>query len=141
MTPDSKISAKTLPGPTDGSWSLSPTKIKRVGDSMDFKRVSIKRMSTMETSSRIKTSHSSSSTLAKSPPKPISRSLWMVKASLPVCSFILLAALPVGAANFISLSMDSKISIKTFRVVVLPVPGPPVMTKTPLFIASLTALL
>ena len=142
-TPDFKMSASTFPAPTDGSWSLSPTKMSLVGLSMDFRSVSMRRISTIETSSKIKTSHSSSSIFEKprSPAKPISRSLWIVKASRPVCSFILLAALPVGAASFITLSMDSKMSIKTFSVVVFPVPGPPVMTKTPLFIASLTALL
>ena len=70
---------------------------------------------------------------------PISSSLCIVFASLPDVSLILLAALPVGAANITSFLLFSNIFIIVFIVVVLPVPGPPVIITTPFSIASFTA--
>ena len=63
----------------------------------------------------------------------------MVLASLPVTSDNLLAALPVGEANTTLLLSLSAICIMLFTMVVLPVPGPPVMTITLLPIALLIA--
>ena len=51
----------------------------------------------------------------------------MVLASTPVASVILLAALPVGAARAIFKPNSSAILSIAFSVVVLPVPGPPVI--------------
>ena len=54
---------------------------------------------------------------------------WMVLDSLPVASLMRLAARPVGAARRMRWPMDSKAAMMP-RVVVLPVPGPPVNTMT-----------
>ena len=64
---------------------------------------------------------------------------WMVLASYPVASVIRLAARPVGAARSISIPSISKYRMIVLMVVVLPVPGPPVITNSPLFTASYTA--
>ncbi len=62
--------------------------------------------------------------------KSISSMLWIVEAFLPVISVILLAARPVGAAIKIESVSFSEI-FKIARVIVLlPVPGPPVMIWT-----------
>ena len=47
------ISAKTLPGPTDGNWLLSPTIIRAVSGAMALSRVFIKYISTILISSTI----------------------------------------------------------------------------------------
>ena len=54
----------------------------------------------------------------------------MVKAALPLVWVILLAALPVGAATATLSPPSSNIFISTFIMVVLPVPGPPVIMET-----------
>ena len=63
----------------------------------------------------------------------------MVLASKPVVSPIRLAALPVGAASIISTLSFEKIFKMALMIVVFPVPGPPVMTRTLLSAAHLTA--
>ncbi len=60
-------------------------------------------------------------------------------ASLLEVSLILFAALPVGAAKVTLLPLFSNMSIIALIVVVLPVPGPPVIINTPLLTDSLTA--
>ena len=54
----------------------------------------------------------------------------MVRASHPVASFSRLAARPVGAARSTRADARSKIFSTALTMVVLPVPGPPVMTIT-----------
>ena len=61
---------------------------------------------------------------------------WMVLASRPVTSVIRLAARPVGAARDTFSPSPSRRERMPLRVVVLPVPGPPVRMKTGLSIAS-----
>ena len=53
---------------------------------------------------------------------------------------ILFAALPVGAARSVTLSIASKYLIMKLIMVVFPVPGPPVITATPEVSAFTTAL-
>ncbi len=63
----------------------------------------------------------------------------MVLAVLPVASLRRFAALPVGAAKETFSPREDKSSIIAFTTVVLPVPGPPVITKTPEEMALSTA--
>ena len=56
ITPLPKMSASTFPGPTLGSWSLSPTSTSLQSRGSAFKRLHISAQSTMETSSTITTS-------------------------------------------------------------------------------------
>ena len=111
-------------------------------------------MSTIDISSTIITSASSglSSFLSKNIDRPaadflspsgtpplISNILWIVCASYPQASVILLAARPVGAASLISRPSSSKYLIIVLIVVVLPVPGPPVTITSPFLTAFATA--
>ena len=64
----------------------------------------------------------------------------MVAASKPVASVMRLAALPVGAASPTESCRSNKARTMTRMMVVLPVPGPPVMTMSPAFKAAFTAL-
>ena len=146
ITFESIISFKTFPAPTDGNWSLSPTKSTLVPNLTALSRLYINIISTIDASSNIITSASigSSSSLKKtnsslSLPNPISNNLWIVFASLLEVSLILFAALPVGAQSTTFWSLFSNIFIMVFIVVVFPVPGPPVIMVTSLFIASFTA--
>ena len=143
------ISFNTLPGPTDGSWSTSPTRISLVPGITADKSACIRFRSTMDISSIMITSVSSGFSLfLKNPPTlfsssgfPLtSSSLWIVWASYPVASVIRFAARPVGAARRILIPSLSKNWIIVLIVVVLPVPGPPVNMSKPCLIASITAL-
>ncbi len=58
-----------------------------------------------------------------------SRTRWIVRASRPVVSARRFAARPVGAARMTSRPHFSKMSTTARMIVVLPVPGPPVMTR------------
>ena len=60
----------------------------------------------------------------------------MVFASRPVDSARRLAARPVGAASSTRSDLAMKISMMARTMVVLPVPGPPVMTSSFRVIAS-----
>ncbi len=92
-------------------------------------------ISTMEHSSRITASHSKGSDSSRlkitsfpSPEKPASRRRCMVEASRPVSSLMRLAARPVGAvSNAVSPILSYSDRIARIEVV-LPVPGPPVIT-------------
>ena len=64
---------------------------------------------------------------------------WIVLASLPVDSVMRFAALPVGAHRRTFLFIASNILIIDSIIVVLPVPGPPVITVTPFNIDCTTA--
>ena len=128
--PLSMIFFKTVPGPTEGSWLTSPINIRRMFSGTAFNRLLIRRMSTMELSSMIRTSPSSGcSSLCSKVPEPVYPSRrWIVFASIPVDSEALFAARPVGAArrmcslNFLNTSMIPWVTV------VFPVPGPPVST-------------
>src|SRR5437870_5183294 len=98
--PDEMTSASTWPGPTDGSWSMSPT-IKRAALSgTAFMSACISMTSTMEASSTARRSQPSGLSLPRLKPPVLgltSSSRWMVLASKPVASVMRLAARPVGA--------------------------------------------
>ena len=144
-TPEFIISDNTLPAPTDGNWSTSPTRISLVLADIALSRLSIKNISIMDASSTIITSASIGSSsfftnmTLSSASKAISSNLCIVLDSSPVVSVILLAALPVGAANTTLFLFFLNIFIIVLIVVVLPVPGPPVRTMTPFSKAALTA--
>ena len=147
-------SRSTFPGPTLGSWFTSPTKIRRVPTAIAFNKLWNRKISTIDISSIITTSVSSgfhsflpnksersSLTFSCSAAAPLySNRRWMVCASWPVASAIRLAARPVGAASKIGNPFSIRHAINVLIVVVLPVPGPPVITKNPLVRASLTAI-
>jgi hypothetical protein len=54
----------------------------------------------------------------------------MVLASMPVASAMRLAARPVGAQSRIFAPLNERMRRIEFTMVVLPTPGPPVMTST-----------
>ena len=62
----------------------------------------------------------------------------MVLASKPVASVMRLAARPVGAHSTTSPSWDRRLMMQ-LMMVVLPVPGPPVITSTPVSRAEMMA--
>ena len=131
--PEPMMSASTCPGPTDGSWSTSPTSSNaaRSGKARSTERIS--GTSTIEVSSMISRSHSSgaSSVRRKAPVLgSVSRSRWIVFASNPVLSERRLAARPVGAPSAIETFLAIRILRIELTSVVLPTPGPPVITRT-----------
>ena len=147
ITSESIRSFNTFPAPTEGNWSLSPTIKSLVPDFIALSKLYISTTSTIETSSRITTSASIGSSSffinvssSLSIPNPISKSLWIVFASLFEVSLILFAARPVGAAKTTFWSLFSNTLIIVLIVVVFPVPGPAVIITTPFSIASLTAI-
>ena len=130
-------SENRLPGPTDGSWSGSPTSTRRQSPRRAERRAAIRGTSTMETSSTMTASTSRGSywswVKASCPvlgSKPVSSSRWMVEASVEHSSPRRLAARPVGAARAVSSPMASNRASTPRRQVVLPVPGPPVRSIT-----------
>ena len=141
-TSESMISLSTLPAPTEGSWSTSPTRIRVACSGIALSRWYMRIVSIMEASSMTKASASSgfcSSFLNRPSLGLNSRRRCMVRASRPVASLILRAALPVGAASITLWPMRSWIAMIDLMMVVFPVPGPPVMTMTFRSTESLTA--
>ena len=127
------MSASTWPGPTEGNWSTSPTisSAASSGTAASSARISI--TSTIDVSSI--TSRLQSSGLSASRLNPLflgstSRRRWIVFASNPVASLIRLAARPVGAHSRISTPLADRMRRIELTIVVLPTPGPPVMTET-----------
>ena len=139
------MSPNTLPAPTLGNWSLSPTIMSCEVRPIAFNKLNINWLSTILASSTTITSCVSGfcSVLPKHIPFPFlkskSKALCIVLAFSPVLSLRRLAALPVGASNKHFLFLCLK-QLKThLMIVVLPVPGPPVITHTPLLTAFVTA--
>ena len=112
---DAIRSPNTFPGPTLGSWSLSPTRIRRQPSGNARNTASKIVTSTMDSSSITKASQSRLffSFLANVGWSFSSHSTcnkrWMVLASFPVKSDIRLAARPVGAARSTFSPLRSKI--------------------------------
>ena len=140
--PDEMTSASTWPGPTDGSWSMSPTIRRAALSGTAFMNACISMTSTMEVSSTTSRSQSSGLSSPRLNPPPLgstSSSRWMVLASKPVASVMRLAARPVGAHSRISVPFAARIRRMALTMVVFPTPGPPVMTSTLDISASLIA--
>ena len=131
--PEAMMSASTWPGPTEGSWSTSPTIsiAASSGTTATSARISI--TSTMDVSSITSRPQSSGfSPSRRNPPVLGSTSSrrWIVFASNPVASLIRLAARPVGAHSRISTPLADRMRRIELTIVVLPTPGPPVITET-----------
>ena len=136
------MSASTCPGPTEGSWSTSPTRISAARRGTALSSACSSGTSTIETSST--TSRSASSGCSSWRLKPpwagsASSSRCRVLASRPVASLIRLAARPVGAASAMAGVLARRICRMVLTSVVLPTPGPPVITSTLARSASRTA--
>ncbi len=129
--PEAMRSLSTMPGPTEGSWSTSPTSTSRAWSGRAASSAAMSSVSIMEDSSTITSSASTGrSALRPKPLGPASSRRWMVEAGRPVASERRLAALPVGAARATAgISPATRPRMKRMMVV-LPVPGPPVMTST-----------
>ena len=83
------MSANTCPGPTEGSWSMSPTISSAASSGVAFISACISMTSTMEASSTTSRSQSSGLSALRVNPPPLgstSRSRWIVLASTPVAS-------------------------------------------------------
>ena len=100
--PERMKSPSTEPGPTDGSWSVSPTHTTTAASGRAFRRSHASRMSIIDVSSKTKTSPSS-----RLSPSNVNlfvtgfhlSSRWIVCASDPTDSVMRFAARPVGAAR------------------------------------------
>src|ERR1043165_2703199 len=95
-------SASTCPGPTEGSWSTSPTSISAACCGRAASTARISGTSTIEVSSTTSSSQLSGiSSLRLNPPVrgSVSSRRWIVLASIPVLSDRRLAARPVGAQS------------------------------------------
>ena len=138
-------SCNTFPAPTGGSWSLSPTMIRRQPSGRASSRLEKRLISTMESSSTITASASSGLRASRAKTgrsfsvHSTSSRRWIVFASLPVSSDMRFAARPVGAARATSSPSRSKSVKMPLSVVVLPVPGPPVRMSSPFWMAVMMA--
>ena len=111
MAPDPMMSARTCPGPTDGSWSMSPTMSSAALSGTALNSACMSGTSTMEASSTTRRSQSRAlPSLRLKPPAlgSTSSSRWIVLASNPVASVIRLAARPVGAQSSILDALDAE---------------------------------
>ncbi len=131
-----RMSRSTSPGPTDGSWSGSPTRRTCAPSSTAATRAAASHVSHIDTSSQTTRSCGSFSSQPyrnTNPPPGTGRassSLWTVVAGRPTSSSIRLAARPVGAHSATLRSASSAARTTSWTVRVLPVPGPPVSTDT-----------
>ena len=136
ILPDAIMSLSILPGPTEGSWSTSPTSTSFVPSYTAISKYFISAKSIIDVSSTITTSASIGSIFISSFMYFVSfifeicNSLCNVLASSPVVSVIFFAALPVGAQSTTFFSSLLYNSIMLLIIVVFPVPGPPVITQT-----------
>ncbi len=147
---DSRRSCRMLPGPTEGSWLASPTRIRCVPGLIAERSDWNSHRSTMDISSMMMAEASRGWSLSFSKANALtaslsgsaawySRSRWIVFASRPVASAMRFAARPVGAARRTGFSSPSKQRMIALIVVVFPVPGPPVRSITPPAAALRTA--
>ena len=124
---------RTIPGPTEGSWSTSPTRISEPPGGWAASKWLMSGTSSMEHSSTTRRSHCRGFRrfLANRPVAGMTSSVrWMVLASIPVAWESRLAARPVGAHNRHCTFLALRIIRIEFIRVVLPTPGPPVITRT-----------
>lgn len=133
MRSETMMSASTAPGPTEGNWSTSPTRRTAALSGMARSNCDIKATSTIETSSTMTTSARSGFVCVCTKPIEVrsnSNNRWMVLASRPVVSVRRFAARPVGAHSRTSIFLAWRICRILVTMVVLPTPGPPVITMT-----------
>ena len=131
-TPDLMRSPRTLPAPTDGSWSVSPTHVTDAPDGMAARRSSARLTSTIDVSSNMNTSPSSRFSSLKVKRLVTGfhlRSRCTVIAGAPTDSAMRFAARPVGAARTTLRRRAEYISTRARMIVVLPTPGPPVIIE------------
>ena len=127
------MSASTWPGPTEGSWSTSPTISSAAPSGTAASSARISMTSTIDVSSTTSRPHRSGLSASRLNPPVLgstSSRRWIVFASNPVASLIRLAARPVGAHSRISTPLADRMRRIASTIVVLPTPGPPVMTAT-----------
>src|SRR5256886_5702928 len=111
---------------------MSPTIKRAVLSGTARKSACISMTSTIEVSSTTSRSQSSGLSSPRLKPPPLgstSSNRWMVLASKPVASVRRLAARPVGAHSNSSVPFAARMRRIALTMVVLPTPGPPVMTK------------
>ena len=128
-SPAAMRSLSTLPAPTEGSWSMSPTSSRCARDGTAAKSAAARRVSSIEVSSTMRKSVASGlDSLTVKPPLAASNfnRRWMVEANPPVVSVSRWAARPVGAARCTRTCLAFRMSTRARRIEVLPVPGPPV---------------
>ena len=124
--------ASTWPGPTEGSWSISPTISSAAVSGTAFNKACISMTSTIEVSSTTSRPQSRGLLPLRLNPPPLgstSSSRWIVFASNPAASVIRLAARPVGAQSSRVTPLAARMRRMALTMVVLPTPGPPVMTN------------
>ena len=112
---------------------MSPTISSAALSGTAFISACISMTSTMEVSSTTSRSQSSGLSSPRLKPPPLgstSSSRWMVLASKPVASVMRLAARPVGAHSRSCVPFAARMRRIALTMVVLPTPGPPVMTST-----------
>ena len=112
---------------------MSPTIKTAALSGTAFMSACISMTSTMEVSSTTSRSQSSGLSSPRLKPPPLgstSSSRWMVLASKPVASVMRLAARPVGAHSRSLTPFAASMRRMALTIVVLPTPGPPVMTST-----------
>ena len=146
IRPERIRSENTFPGPTEGSWSGSPTITSRQSGFSAARRAAIRGRSTMLISSTMTASASRGSfsffwkvSSPVSSRQTIPRHRWMVWASRWHSSPSRLAARPVGARRRMFSPIRSSMATMARTEVVLPVPGPPVRRRTPWRAAISTA--
>ena len=113
MASEPMMSASTCPGPTEGSWSMSPTISSAAASGVAFISACI----SMHVDHRglvddqqVAVEGLSSLRLNPPPLGSTSSSRWIVFASMPVASVMRLAARPVGAQSSILTPLAARIS-------------------------------
>ena len=125
------MSANTCPGPTEGSWSISPTISSAALSGVAFMSACINMTSTMEASSTTSRSQSEGVVGFAREPAALGIDLEEPVDRLgldPVASVKRLAARPVGAQSTSFTFLAPRILRIELTIVVLPTPGPPVIT-------------
>ena len=140
--PESMRSASTAPGPTDGSWSTSPTTRSAARSGTARSSWFVNTVSIIDASSMTSRSVSRGCSASRLNWKLVgssSSSRCTVFASTPVVSLRRLAARPVGAASRTETRFARRIRSRLLTSVVFPTPGPPVMMQTLLRTITVTA--
>ena len=136
-------SCRTEPGPTEGSWSVSPTNKSPQCSGRASSSCANKRMSSIDVSSIMQ--YSMRSGLLRLCTKALvtgstPSARWMVLACMPVDSHNLFAARPVGAIMPSRHWLRDRMCETVLTKVVFPTPGPPVKMHILLVNIVLSAL-